>query len=178
MTAFLSVSSVSFHLFLVCTCEVNLVLVSSLHPVDIVKKKYFDYYCFAVVKCSRAFLWYLLQGLVSQAGKLNRFDLVQQISFLACQFQRGAARQVEGQEKSEKIFTFVKKVKIKVKMKMKLSILQHPLLCQVSLGYPKKMATEFQGRCWETRFLDYFGTSRLFWTAWAILGHFGPLLPP
>ena len=36
LNEYVSVSSVSFHLFLVCTCEVNLVLVSSLHPVDIV----------------------------------------------------------------------------------------------------------------------------------------------
>ena len=65
--------------------------------------------------------------MVSQAGKLNRFDLVQQISFLACQFQRGAARQVEKGRKKVRIYS-QEKVKIKVKVKMKLSILQHPLL--------------------------------------------------
>ena len=106
--------------------------------------------------------------MVSQAGKLNRFDLVQQISFLACQFQRGAARQVEEQEKSENIFTRpCQKGKNQSEMKMKLSILQHPLFCRVP-GNPKKA----NGNRFSRAMLNHFGTSRLSWTACAILDHF------
>ena len=84
-----------------------------------------------------------MQGLVSQAGKLNRFDLVQQISFLACQFQRGAARQVEGQEKSENIFARPCKGKNKSDSENEIVNFTTPLILPGTFGESQKNGNRF-----------------------------------
>ena len=45
-----------------------------------------------------------------------------------------------------------------------IEVLGHFLCLQ---GVPKKLSTESSGQCWKTRFLDYFGPSRLSWGGWA-----------
>ena len=47
-----------------------------------------------------------------------------------------------------------------------IQVLGHFLCLQV---VPKKLSTESSGQCWNTRFLDYFGPSRLSWGGWTTL---------
>ena len=57
-------------------------------------------------------------------------------------------------------------------------LLHHHLFNVFHTGRPqKKLATEFWWLDWETKFLNQSGPSRLYWTVWINLGHFGLLWP-